>query len=187
MRERKPAQMMKPQNQYLVFTIDEQRYAIALSSVGKVIRAVELISLPEAPEFLLGLMNMQGKIIPVINIRKRFHLPPYKIRLNDRIIICQASGQTIAFMVDTVLGVVEFPQEQIDKARQIFPEMEHYIEGIGKLDDTTVLIYDLEKLFSPQDINKLDQATKNPQQQGLSHIWPTVDVVSKMEATILSS
>ena len=163
MSERKPIQMMKPQNQYLIFTIDGQRYAIALSSVGKVIRAVELISLPEAPEFLLGLMNMQGKIIPVINIRKRFHLPLHKIRLNDRIIICRASGKTIAFMVDTVLGVVEFPQEQIDKARQIFPEMEYYIEGVGKLDDTTVLIYDLEKLFSLQDINRLNQATKAPQ------------------------
>ena len=75
---------MKTQDQYLVFTIDEERYAMALSAVEKVIRTVELTSLPKAPEFLLGLINMKGKAIPVLDIRKRYNLPDREIRLDDR-------------------------------------------------------------------------------------------------------
>ena len=142
-------------SQYFVFSLDDQQYALALATVLKVIRAVELTSLPEAPDHLLGLINLGGKIIPVLDMRKRFHLPDREIDLVDRIIICKGSARTIAFVADEVEGVVEFAPEELDEAVHILPEMEHYIEGVGKLNDDTVLIYDLEMLFSIQEIEGL--------------------------------
>ncbi len=142
-------------SQYFVFGLEDQRYAMALGAVLKVIRAVEFTFLPEAPENLLGLINLGGEIIPVLDIRKRFHLPNREIDLNDRIIICKGAARTIAFVADVVEGVVEFAPEELDEAVHILPEMEDYIEGVGKLNDDTVLIYDLDTMFSIQEIEGL--------------------------------
>ncbi|MDM8548650.1 chemotaxis protein CheW [Desulfobacterales bacterium HSG2] len=138
-------------NDYFVFTIENQRYAVTLSAVEKVIRAVELIPLP-SPDILLGLINIREKIIPVVNIRKRFCLPVREVDIDDRIIISRVSSRTIAFIVDTVEGVVSFSQDQLDEGGQIFPEMEHYIEGVGKINGDTIIIYNINKLLSARDI-----------------------------------
>ena len=138
-------------SQYFVFGLEDQRYAMSLGAVLKVIRAVEFTFLPEAPENLLGLINLGGEIIPVLDIRKRFHLPNREIDLNDRIVICKGAARTIAFVADVVEGVVEFAPEELDEAVHILPEMDHYIEGVGKLNDDTVLIYDLDSLFSIEE------------------------------------
>jgi len=140
---------------YFVFGLEDQRYAMALGAVLRVIRAVEFTFLPEAPENVVGLLNMGGEIVPVLDIRKRFHLPSREIDLNDRIIICKGAARTIAFVADVVEGVVEFTPEELDEAVHILPKMEHYIEGVGKLNEDTVLIYDLDSLFSIQEIEGL--------------------------------
>ena len=148
---------MEQQNQYFVFSLDGQHYAMEISLVEKVIHAVELIHLPGTAEFLLGIINMGGKVIPVANIRKRFNLPDHEMNLDDRIIISQISRRKIAFIVDHVQGIVEFSQEQVDEVHQIFPEMERYIEGVGRFNDNTVLIITVDKLFSIQNMNRLDK------------------------------
>lgn len=142
-------------SQYFVFGLEDQRYAMSLGAVLKVIRAMELTSLPEAPDHLQGLINLGGEIIPVMDIRKRFNLPNREIDLNDRIIICKGSTRTIAFVADFVEGVVEFAPEELDGAAHILPKMEHYIESVGRLNDDTVLVYDLDSLFSIQEIEGL--------------------------------
>ena len=151
---------MKQQNQYFVFELDGQRYAMEISLVEKVIHAVELIYLPETPDSLLGLINMGDKIIPVVNIRKQFNLPAREMKLDDQIIISQLSTRKIAFIADNVEGIVEFPKEQIDEVHQIFPEMARHIVGVGRFNDNTVLIIAIDKLFSTQDINRLEKVIK---------------------------
>lgn len=148
-------------NQYLVFTIDEQRYALGLSGVEKVIRAVQFDPLPEGQEMLLGVINMQGQIIPVLNIRKKFYLPHSEMDISDRIVISRTSKTTFAFIVDTVQGVVEIPKEEVREAQKIFPNLEQYIDGVGKLQDDTVLIYNVDNLLSVQDVKKLSQMLKD--------------------------
>jgi purine-binding chemotaxis protein CheW len=153
--EQKGSWVMNLTDQYLIFILDEQRYAMGLSRVEKVIRAVEMNILPEGQDIILGLINMQGKIIPVINIRKHFYLPSSELKISNRIIISNTSKLTVAFVVDTVEGVVEIPKERVNEAQKIFPKLEQYIEGVGKLNEDTVLIYNVENLLSTQDVNKL--------------------------------
>lgn len=140
---------MDPQNQYIVFSIDEKYYAISLSSVVEVIRVVQLIHLPEAPDILLGLINMKGEMIPILNIRKQFHLPDSKTKLSNRIIICQTSTRTIAFIVDKIESVVEF--SQVDKAQNVFPDLVRFFCGIAKFRDDTALICNIDNLFCLQN------------------------------------
>jgi len=150
-------------DQYLIFILDQKRFALGLSGVDKVIRAVELNPLPENQDLLLGLINMQGRIIPILNIRKHFYLPSREIDVSDRIIISHISGLKLAFVVDAVEGVVEITKKQVDKAKKIFPKLENFIEGVGKLKDDTVLIYNIDNFLSDQDKDQLKNAVKNNQ------------------------
>lgn len=78
-------------NQLVVFTLDEQRYALHLAAVERIVRVVEVTPLPKSPEIVLGVVNVQGRIIPVVNIRKRFRLPEREIALSNQLIIASRS------------------------------------------------------------------------------------------------
>ncbi len=82
------------------FLLDDQRYALHLDVVERVIPAVEITPLPKAPEIVLGLINIRGKIIPVLNIRRRFRLPDRETELTDHFIIANTSKRTVALPAD---------------------------------------------------------------------------------------
>ncbi len=137
---------------YFVFTIETRRYALELSAVEKVIRAVELIPLPDSPDRVMGLINFRGKMIPVFNIRKKLRVAEREIEPDDRIIISRISDYHVAFIADTVEGVFAFSpipggKSRWDKAEQIFPEMEEFIKGVAEIDGSPVIVYDSQRLL----------------------------------------
>ncbi len=149
---------MNKQNQYVVFTLDEQRYALHLSAVERVVRVVEITPLLEVPEIVLGVVNVQGQIIPVFNIRKLFHLPEREINLGDQFIIANTSSRTVALLVDAVSSVVEPSEQEIITAEEIMPGMK-YAEGIVKLEDGMIILIDnLDKFLSLEESKTLDDA-----------------------------
>ena len=143
--------------QLVVFALEDQRYALHLSAVERIVRAVEMTPLPKAPEIVIGVINVQGRIIPVFNIRRRFHLPEREIELSDQLIIANTARRTVALVVDTVDGVIERLSEEITPADQVLPRIE-YVEGIVKLENGLVLIHDLDKFLSIDEETKLDEA-----------------------------
>ena len=143
------------ENAYIIFSVDDQYYALPVSAVKQIIRAVQTTCLHEAPELLLGLINMNGEIVPVINIRKQFKLPQKEISVSDRIVIAQAPPHTIAFIVDYIEGIIEFSVSDITPSTEIFPKMEDYVMATAKYNDRTVLIYDIGCLFPSQAIEEI--------------------------------
>ncbi|MGH9857936.1 MAG: chemotaxis protein CheW, partial [Acidobacteriota bacterium] len=97
-------------HQAVVFLLNEQRYALKLSVVGRIVRAVEVTGLPKAPEIVLGVIRIEGRIIPVMNMRKRLHLPEKEIDLSDQFLIAQTARRIVALEVDAVLGVVDYDE-----------------------------------------------------------------------------
>lgn len=93
--------------QLVIFTLNQQRYALHLSRVERVVPIVEINGLPKAPEIVLGVVNVEGRIVPVLDIRKRFRLPERDLDLSDRFIIARTPGRVVALAVDAVTGVVE--------------------------------------------------------------------------------
>jgi purine-binding chemotaxis protein CheW len=150
---------MNKLNQYLVFTLDEQRYALYLSAVERVVRIVELTPLPESPDIVLGIINLQGRIIPVVNIRKRFNLLEREIEVSNQMIMAHTSKRVLALLVDTVKGIVERPEQEVILAEKILPDIE-YVEGVVKLEDGLILIHDLERFLSLEEERKLEDAMK---------------------------
>jgi purine-binding chemotaxis protein CheW len=113
----------------VLFTLDEPRYALSVSDVVRVVRAVEITPLPKAPDVVFGVINFHGEIIPVIDIRKRFHLPQRDMQLEDQFIIARTSQRMVAIVVDSVNGVYQLEHHQIVQAGESFPYTE-YLSGI---------------------------------------------------------
>lgn len=145
--------------QIVVFTLDEQRYALYLSAVERVVRIVEITPLPESTDIVLGIINLQGRIIPVVNIRKRFNLPEREIEVSNQMIMAHTSKRVLALLVDAVEGIVERPEQEVILAEKILPEIE-YIEGVVKLEDGLILIHDIERFLSLEEERKLEDAMK---------------------------
>jgi len=145
------------QNQIVLFTLDEPRYALYLSAVERVVRAVEITPLPEAPGIVLGVINWKGKIIPVMDIRKRFNLPAREMGLDDRLIIARAAERQVALAADSVDGIRELTDQEMVSAGQSIPFTQH-LKGVAKVDGDLVLIYDLDRFLSLDEEQNLDAA-----------------------------
>lgn len=148
---------MRLSNQLVVFLLDEQRYALHLSVVERVVRAVEVTPLPKAPAIVLGVMNVQGRIIPVVNLRRRFRLPERDIGLGDQLIIAHTAKRPVALTADAVTSVVEISEQEIVSRETILPGL-GYVTGAVKLDDGLVLIHDLDTFLSLDEEKALDEA-----------------------------
>jgi len=133
---------------------------------------MELINLPEAPEFMSGLINLRGEIIPVMNIRKKFRLDQREMDLDDRIVIVRTSLWRTSFAVDSVQGVMEFAADHLSEADELFPEMDDYVKCVAKSDDDSVLIYDIDKLFSGRVVQQVNRQVEN-QKYGLKYFQRT--------------
>ena len=144
-------------NLVVVFTLDEPRCALPLSAVERVVRAVEITPLPKAPEIVLGVIDAQGRIIPVVDVRKRFRLPARETSPDDRFIIARASRRLVALVADSVAGVRELTEREMVSAEQALP-FAAYIQGVAKLEDNLALIYDLDRFLSLDEERSLDAA-----------------------------
>ena len=148
---------MKRLRKLVTFSLDDRKFALYVSAVQRIIRVVEVIALPKAPEIVVGIINLQGTVIPVFDIRMRFRLPAREARIDDQMIIATTTKRTVVLLVDSADDVKEIPEEKIIAAAQILPELE-YVEGVMKMEDGMVLIHDLERFLSLQEEKALDEA-----------------------------
>ncbi len=146
-------------DQILVFTLDELAYALMLQVVVRVIHAVEVRRLPKTPEIISGIINVQGQIIAVIDIRKRFGLPERETDPDDRMIIADTGIRKVGIFVDNVTGIKDITARQFVNSKENMPFAE-YIKGVAKVDDELILIYDLEEFLSIEEEKILEQALK---------------------------
>jgi purine-binding chemotaxis protein CheW len=149
-----------PHTDYLVvLTLDARPYALRLAAVERVLRMVEITAVPRAPDVVLGIINMQGQIIPVVNLRKRFRLPQRPPCWSDQLVVAHTARRLLALAVDTVQGVVEYTAAAVTAAGTISPGLA-YIEGVMQLADGMVLIHDLDSCLSLPEERALDEAIR---------------------------
>jgi purine-binding chemotaxis protein CheW len=143
--------------QLVVFILDDQRYALRLDAVERVVRAVRVTPLPQAPASVCGVVDVAGQIIPVLDMRRRFHLPAKEVALSDQLIIARASMRLVAFIVDAVSGVIECQQQDVVPAEAIAAQIE-YVAGVVKLEDGMLFIHDLDTFLSQEEARSLAEA-----------------------------
>jgi purine-binding chemotaxis protein CheW len=143
--------------QWVVFCLDQGRYALPLATVDRIVRAVHVTPLPLAPGIVLGAIDVQGRVLPVFNIRRRFRLPERTIAPADHFLIAQTTRRTVVLVIDAAQGVFEHAATAVTRAANIAPALDH-IQGVIQLEDGLVLIHDLERFLSPDEARILDEA-----------------------------
>jgi purine-binding chemotaxis protein CheW len=142
---------------YVVLCLDDMRVALALPCVERVVRAVYLTPLPAAPEIVTGVVNVQGQIIPSVNMRRRFRLPEREIALTDQLVMARTRHRSVVLVVDAVSDIIECTKSDIVEAENILPGLE-YINGIVKLSEGLILIHNLDRFLSLEEEESLDRA-----------------------------
>ena len=132
------------------FLLDGTLYALRLETVERVVPAANLTPLPGAPAVVLGLLDFEGRIVPVVDIRARFRLPVREMGVEDFIIIAKTSRKTLGILVDAPGEVINVAEADIDRGTGVLLGSE-YIEGVLRLDEGLVLIHDLESFLSLEE------------------------------------
>ena len=125
---------------------------------------VEISLLPKTPEIVLGVVNYQGQIIPVLNIRRRFHLTEREPGVSDQLLVVRTSRRTVALVVDKVTGVEEVSATEAIPHTSIVPGLE-YLSGVVKLHDGMLFIHELDSFLSLQEEEALAAAVKPEKQR----------------------
>jgi purine-binding chemotaxis protein CheW len=144
-------------SQFVVFVLDAQRYALRLSAVDRVVRVVHITPLSKAPAIVLGVVNVQGRVIPVISLRRRLRLPDREIALTDQLIVAHTARRPVALVADAVTDVLECSEQVLTVATSILPGVEH-LAGVVTLDDGLILVHDLDTFLSLEDEQSLERA-----------------------------
>ncbi|MCX7655584.1 MAG: chemotaxis protein CheW [Treponemataceae bacterium] len=147
---------------YLLFTIDKETYGIPIGKVQEVIRYTPITPLHETSRFLRGVINLRGRIIPVIDMRLKFNLPEKQYTDRTVFIIVEVLGNReishIGMAVDAVQDVVDMEESLINRTPEIgFKFKSKYLQGIAQLNDRMVMILNLDTILSTEDVVELQQ------------------------------
>jgi len=147
---------MTNSEQIVVFTLDEERYGIPLVNVERVVRIVAITPLPAAEEFIRGVINVQGEIMPVVDLRRRFGLAERPDELSDQLIIVRCDKRSFALVTEGTCEVREYTREQLTEEAEIHPHLP-FLSGVVKLPDGLILLSDPESLLSFDERELVDE------------------------------
>jgi purine-binding chemotaxis protein CheW len=138
--------------QWVTFKLQEETYGINVMQVQEVLRYTDIAPVPGAPDYVLGIINLRGNVVTVIDTRARFGLPPSDVTENSRIVIIEADKQVIGILVDSVAEVVYLRASEIDTAPNVgTDESAKFIQGVSNRDGELLILVDLNKLLTDEE------------------------------------
>ncbi len=149
--------------QYLTFTLDEELFALDIAKVREVLDYTSITKVPQTPDFMRGVINLRGSVVPVVDMRSKFNMPVAETTVNTCIIIVEVDidgeGTVLGAMADSVQEVLELGPEQIEPPPRIGTKLRtDFIKGMGKRDDHFVIILDIDKVFSASELTMVEEA-----------------------------
>ncbi len=151
--ERGSGRADNPVIQLVGFRLDNEDYAIAITKIQEIILIKPITRIPQVPDFIEGLINLRGSVIPIVNLRKRFGLPPRDLDDETRIIVVNVHDKTVGCIVDAVTQVMRINRDQVQPPPLGVLAVNHqYLAGLAKLDDRLMIILEIEKLFEAEEL-----------------------------------
>ncbi|HKK20378.1 MAG TPA: chemotaxis protein CheW, partial [candidate division Zixibacteria bacterium] len=130
--------------QLVSFKIGSEEFGVEILKVQEINRMVEITKVPQAPDYVEGVINLRGKVIPIIDLRKRFNLEIKEYDKNTRIVVVDITGNIMGMVVDSVSEVLRLPQSTIEPPPEIVTGINSdYIKGVAKLEDRLLIFLDL--------------------------------------------
>ncbi|MHB0913423.1 MAG: chemotaxis protein CheW [Armatimonadota bacterium] len=155
------ASIVAAEEQLVVFELASESYGVDIGAVNTIIRMQEITEIPRSPEFVEGVINLRGSIIPVIDLRRRFGLSAGEETKASRIVVVEAGGQMIGMVVDAVTETLRLSQDAIEPPPPVATTMDsEYVRGVGKLENRLVILLDLNKVLSDKETEALKNMEK---------------------------
>ncbi len=144
--------------QLVSFTVGKEEYGVHIGEVQEIVRMPEITHLPQTQSFIKGVINLRGNIIPVIDMRERFKMESTVYNEMTRVIVVRISEKMVGMIVDTVSQVLEMSDADIEEAPDIISGLsKEYIEGIGKINDSMIIVLKIDKLLSSDELMAVGQ------------------------------
>ncbi len=135
--------------QLVTFNIESEEFGVDILRVQEIIRTMEITKVPRSPDFVEGVINLRGKVIPIVGLRQRFGMPSREHDNHTRIIVLDLHGMIVGFVVDGVSEVLRINSDTVEQPPSLVAGIESdYISGVGKLADRLLILIDLDKLLS---------------------------------------
>lgn len=139
--------------QLVGFRLDNEDYAIAITKIQEIILMKPITRIPQVPDFIEGLINLRGSVIPIVNLRKRFGLAAREVDDETRTIVVNVHDKTVGCIVDAVTQVMRINRDQIQPPPLSVLAVSHqYISGLARLEDRLLIILDIDRLFDEQSL-----------------------------------
>ena len=144
--------------QLVTFSIGEEEFGVDILKVQEIIRTMEITKVPRAQDFVEGVINLRGKVIPIVDLRRRFGFSSKAHDKHTRIIVIEINNMIVGFVVDSVSEVLRIPAATVEPPPPVVAGVEsEYISGVGKLQDRLLILLDLDKLLSSEDMEALSK------------------------------
>jgi len=144
-------------NKYMFFRIGTESYGIGIRHVIEIVEVQRISAVPDLPAYVKGVINLRGKVIPVVDLRLRFSMEERVYDDRTCIVVSEIDGVSLGFIVDTVEEVLEIPENQVEPAPRFktVSGQERYIAGMGKVGEHVKILLDVEKLVSDEDVRSM--------------------------------
>ena len=147
----------EPKDFHLVtFNLGEE-YGVPISQVQEIVRVGGITMVPNSPSYMEGVINLRGRVLPVLNLRKRLGLSAREKSNASRVVVTEIGNKVIGLLVDAVSHVIKVPSENVEPAPEEVLEVDtDYITGVGKLNDKMIILLDLERLLRREKLETAD-------------------------------
>ena len=140
------------------FRIGKETFGVPIALVHEIVRVPEITAVPDAPACVEGVINLRGRIISVVDLRKRFGEKEIARGKKNRILVAEVEGKLVGLVVDSASEVLKIPATEIDKPPQVYEENElNYVTGVGKLNGRLIILVDLTRILKPGELRRLDR------------------------------
>lgn len=149
---------MSKELQIVGFRVGRETFGVPISLVHEIVRVPEITAVPEAPDYVEGVINLRGKIISVLDLRKRFGEREITESKKNRILVVEVEGKMVGLIVDAASEVLKLPATEIDLPPNVFEEGElNYVTGVGKLRGRLIIMIDLTKILQKGELRRLGE------------------------------
>ncbi|OQA81669.1 MAG: Chemotaxis protein CheW [bacterium ADurb.Bin243] len=147
------------QQQLVSFRLGVEEYGVSIMKVQEIIRMQEITKVPQMPDFIEGIINLRGNVIPIIDLRKRFGLSCAEKTIDSRIVVVSVRERIVGIIVDGVSEVLRLSEEQIEPPPPaVSTAGREYIKGVGKLEKRLLILLDIDKILSSEEHNVIESA-----------------------------
>jgi purine-binding chemotaxis protein CheW len=144
------------------FRVGRETFGVPISLVHEIVRVPEITAVPDSPGYVEGVINLRGRIVSVVDLRKRFGEKEIAVNKKNRILVAEVSGKMVGLIVDAASEVIKIPDSEIDLPPSVFEEGElNYVTGVGKVKGRLIILVDLSKILQKGELRRLGEIAEN--------------------------